>query len=236
MSTSGTTVWALQRDAVINSALRKLSVLSGGNSPQTYEVTNAAEALNAMIKGFQAEGMPVWAIKEYTFTTVANTASYNIGNGQTLATPMPLKIIQADRVESTGSVNIPMEIYSHYDYNLLPINASSGEPVNMFYQPFTTYGKIQMWPTPIDANTTIRIIYQRPFEDMNASTDNFDFPDYWTEALIYGLAWRMSPEYGIPLMDRQELMKTAEYFKQQALSFGTEEGSIFLSPDWSGMN
>jgi hypothetical protein len=234
MSTSGTSVWALKRDGVINSALRKLSVVSGGSSPASYEVTNAAEALNAMIKGFQADGMPVWAIKEFTFTTIANTDSYDIGIGKTLNTPAPLKIIQAHRIENTGSTNVPMEIKNHFDFNLLPITASAGEPINLFYQPFSSYGTISLWPKPIDANTTITIVYQRPFEDMTSATDDFDFPNYWTEALIYGLAWRLSPEYGTPIQDRTMFQKEADYFHQMALSFGTEEGSLFFSPDWSG--
>lgn len=234
MSTSGTTTWSANRDAVISGALRKLSVLSGGSSPTTSQVSDAAAALNAMIKGFQADGMPVWAIKEYTFTTTTNTGTYNIGIGQTLNTPMPLKVIQGYRIESSGNVNVPLNIYTHYDYNVLPVNATAGEPVNLFYQPFSTYGTLKLWPTPVDADTTITLVYQRPFEDMTSATDDFDFPSYWTEALIYGLAWRLSPEYGIPIQDRQQLQKEAEYFHQNALSFGTEEGSIYFSPDSTG--
>lgn len=231
MATSGTSIWALKRDAVINSALRKISVTSGGSSPAAYEVTNAAEALNAMIKGFQADGMPVWAIKEFTFATVAGTSAYNIGTGQTINTPMPLKVLQAYRIENSGATNVPINVYNHYDYNLLPVNASAGEPVNLFYQPLSSHGTLKLWPTPSDATTTITLIYQRPFEDMTSSTDDFDFPAYWTEALIYGLAWRMSPEYGTPIQDRGLIQKEAEYFHQQALSFGTEEGSMFFQPD-----
>ena len=234
MSTSGTTTWSMNRDSVINAALRKLGVLSGGSTAQTYQVTDATQALNAMIKGFQTDGMPVWAIKDYTFTTSATVSTYQIGVGKTLNTPVPLKVIQAARIESPGATNIPMEIKNHYDYNLLPVTASSGEPVNLFYQPFSTYGIITLWPTPIDATTTITITYQRPFEDMVTAIDDFDFPSYWEEAIIYGLASRMAPEYGIPLQDRGVLRQEAEAFHQQALSYGTEEGSLFLQPDWAG--
>lgn len=233
MTTSATTTWSLQRDAVIKGALRKIAVLSGGGSPSASQIADAAEALNAMIKGFQTDGMPVWAIKEYTFTTTPSTKSYDIGVGKTLNTPMPLKVLQAYRVEQSGAVNVPLLVYTHYDYDLLPINAANGEPINVFYQPFSTYGTIRLWPTPVDSNTTITLVYQRPFEDMTSSTDDFDFPSYWTEALIYGLAWRLSPEYGIPLQDRSLLMKEAEFFHDKALSFGTEEGSLFLQPDRS---
>ena len=234
MSTSGTTTWTLQRDNVINGALRKLAVLSGGSSPATFETTNGAEALNAMLKAFQVKGMPIWAIKDYTMTTTAGVSAYNIGTGQTINTPMPMKLLQAARVESTGAVNVPMEIKTHYDFNLLPINAASGEPVIAFYQPLSTYGTLNLWPTPSDSNTQIILTYQRPFEDMNASTDNFDFPSYWMEALIFGLAWRLSYEYGIPLMERQELAKTAEFLLNEALSFGSEEGSLFFMPNTDG--
>ena len=233
MSTSGVSSWSLQRDAVINAALRKLVVLSGGSPAETYQVTNAAEALNAMIKSFQADGMPVWAIVKYTFTTQTNVPSYNIGSGQTLDTPVPLKVVQATRYNGTGA-NVPMNVYTNYDYNLLPQNNNSGPPVNLYYQPFPTYGKINLWPVPSDSTTTVTISYQRPFEDMVSSTDDFDFPSYWTEALIWGLAWRLSGEYGIPIQDRQLLAKEAEMMHEQALSYGTEEGSLYIMPGWVG--
>jgi hypothetical protein len=234
MATSGVSSWTLKRDGIINSALRKLSVLSGGSAAQTWEISNATEALNAMLKGFQVDGMPIWAMAEYTFNTATNTGTYNIGTGLTLNTSAPLKVVQGYRVESTGASNIPLNVYNHYDYNLLPINATNGKPVNLFYQPFSTYGTIKLWPTPMDATTTITIVYQRPFQDMISATDDIDFPSYWTEAVIYGLAWRLCGEYGVPIMDRQNLQKEAEFFHQQAMSFGTEEGSMFFQPDSSG--
>lgn len=110
MSTSGTVAWTLKRDAIINAALRKLSVISGGSSPQSYEVTNAAEALNAMCKGFAADGMPIWAIKSQSFYTTINTTNYVIANGQTIDAAMPLKIVQAERQATSTSVNVPMNI------------------------------------------------------------------------------------------------------------------------------
>lgn len=233
MSTSGIATWSLQGNAIINSALRKLAVLSGGNTPQAFETTNAAEALNAMIKGFQTDGMPVWAIKKYTFTATSGASQFLIGTGQALNTPMPLKVVQAYRSQ-TNSVNVPMNIYTNYNYNLLPLSTSSGVPINLYYQPKETYGEINLWPIPSDSSTTVTIIYQRPYEDMVNSTDDVDFPSYWTEAIIYGLAWRLSPEYGIPLQDRSTLMKEAEFFHEKAMSFGSEEGSLYLQPDWAG--
>lgn len=234
MSTSGTTTWSLQRDSLIAAALRKLAVLSGGASPEAYQITNAAEALNAMLKTFQTDGMPLWAMRSFTFTTIVGQSQYVIGDGQALNTPMPLKVTQAWRNVSSNSSNVPMNIYTDYNYNVLPLATSSGTPVNLYYQPMNMSGNINLWPKPADATTTITIRYQRPFEDINSATDNLDFPSYWTEAIIYGLAVRLAPEYGVPLQDRQLLEKEAEFFHQQALSFGTEEGGLFFQPDFTG--
>ena len=230
MSTSGSTTWSLQRDSIINAALRKLAVLSGGSTPATYEITNATEALNALLKGFYADGMPLWAMSSYTFTPTVGVAAYNIGVGQTLNIPMPMKVVQAWRGSSNSS-NIPMNVYSNTNYNILPLTYSSGTPVNLYYQPLSTYGTIHLWPLPADNSNTISIRYQRPFEDMNASTDNLDFPAYWTEAVIYGLADRLAPEYGIPLEDRKVLSMQATTFHANALSFGSEDSSFYIQPN-----
>jgi hypothetical protein len=234
MSTSGTTSWKLQRDSIISAALRKLAVLSGGSSPEAYQITNSTEALNAMLKTFQTDGMPLWAMKSYTFTTIVGQSQYVIGTGLALDTAMPLKVTQAWRNISSNSSNVPMNVYTDYNFNLLPLTISSGTPVNLYYQPLNGSGNINLWPKPADATTTITIRYQRPFEDMNSATDDLDFPSYWTEAIIYGLAFRLAPEYGVPLQDRQILQKEAEFFHQQALSFGTEEGGLFFQPDFAG--
>lgn len=233
MSTSGTVSWSLKRDGIISSSLRKLGVLPSGGTASAQQIADGAEALNAMIKGFQADGMPVWEMDKYTFTVIKDQAQYLIGNGQALNTNSPLKIVQAYR-NQLNSVNVPMNIYTQYNYNLLPLAISSGTPINLYYQPREIFGEINLWPKPADSTTTITIVYQNQFEDMTSSMDDIDFPSWWTEAVIYGLAWRLSGEYGIPLMDRNSLSKEAEFFHQSALLFGVEEGSLYLQPDWSG--
>jgi hypothetical protein len=236
MSTSGTSTWKLNRNEIISAALRKLGVLSGGSSPETYQVTNGTEALNALVKRLEADGMPLWSIKSYTFTTVAGDADYPIGPTQTYVAPKPLKIFQAWRNQDTSYSNIPLNIYTNYNYDLLPLVNSSGTPVNLYYQPFREYGMVNLWPKPSDSTTSITIRYQAPFEDMTNATDDLDFPSEWTDAVIYLLAVSLAPEYGVPLQDRQLLKKEADELHATALMFGTEEGSLFFQPDTAGRN
>lgn len=233
MATSGSTNWSLNRNQVITGALRKLGVLPSGGTPTAAQISDANDALNALVKAFQADGMPLWKITSTTFTTVDGTGSYTIGPLQTINAVKPLRVIQAFYQES-GGTSLPMTVYNRYDYNLLLASSTEGTPIALYYHPLLTTGTVRLWPTPDDSTTNITIHYQAPYEDMDNSTDDFDFPSEWIQALIYNLAWSMAPEYGIPPTDRGILQKEAQYWHDYALSMGTEEGSMFLQPDWAG--
>ena len=94
---------------------------------------------------------------------------------------------------------------------------------------------LYVFPTPSSTEATgnqIYLVHQRPFTDFNASTDVPDFPQEWYDAVVYGLAVRLAPEYGVPIDQRQVLGREAADIKQAALSFGTEEGSLFFMRDY----
>lgn len=233
MATSNSYDWKLNRDQVIKAALRKLVVLPSGGTPSTAQTNDGVDALNAILKAFHADGMPLWVMTSKSFTVTSGTNTYTIGTSQTINAPQPLKIVQATYT-LTDSPAVPMNVYNQYDFNLLPNANASGVPVNLYYQPLIDTGTIKLWPTPDDSTTQITIYYQRPFQDLDAATDDLDFPNYWTQAIIYNLAWALAPEYGIGPTDRAILMKEAVYWKDYALTFGSEEGGIYFQPDWQG--
>lgn len=232
MATSNSTDWSLNRDQVISGALRKLGVLPSGGTPTANQIADAAQALNALVKAFQADGMPLWKISSQTFTVVDGTSSYTVGPSQTVNCPKPLKIIQAFYTPLGGN-NTPLNVYNRYDFNHLP-NSAEGTPVNMYYQPLRTTGTITLWPTPDNSTTTITFHYQSPYEDMDAASDDFDFPSEWMQPLIYNLAWALAPEFGIPPTDRGILQKEATHWHQYVLGMGSEEGGIIFQPNTTG--
>jgi hypothetical protein len=229
MATSNSTDWSLNRDQVITGALRKLAVIPSGATPTANQISDAAEALNGLVKAFQADGMPLWKVASQTFTVVDGTNSYTVGPSQTINCPKPLRIIQATYTLS-GGTNAPMNVYNRYDFNLLPTTAE-GAPINLYYQPLSTTGIIKLWPTPDNSTTTISFNYISPFEDMDNASNDFDFPSEWITPLIFNLAWVLAPEYGIPPLDRDRLEKEANYWHQYVLGMGSEEGGIFFQPD-----
>lgn len=74
--------FSLQRDDIINAAARKVGAVDPeGGALTTTQVTNAAQALNVMLKGWQKFGLPLWAKKiGVVFLNNAQT-SYQLGVG-----------------------------------------------------------------------------------------------------------------------------------------------------------
>jgi hypothetical protein len=227
MAASGIYAYQLTRNQLIESALRKLGVLAEGQTPSTQNYADGMMALNTVISQLRAVGMPLWARSEYTFTPTTNT--YTIGTGMTLSTPFPVKLLQAFRTD-TGA-KIPLEIVAREDFNILP-TSSNGSPIKINYQPFVNYGTISLWPTPASTNTaTVTLVYQRPYQYFTTSTETMDFPEEWYTAIIYHLAVRLAPEWGVPLPDRQMLMQEAKMYTEDAAMVGQEDGSFFVMPE-----
>lgn len=225
MSTSGTTDFSLTRDDIIKRALRLIGALAQGETPTTDQVTEAAVALNGLTKAWQADGMPLWAIKERSVTLVEGQSQY------TLDTPKPLKVLQAWNHNSVSNIDVPMRVVTKQEYNLLGNKTSSGNPIQVYYDPRRDVGLLSVFPVPTITEVTtntIKLIYQAPYEDFDVSTDNPDFPQEWYDAVTYGLACRLAPEYGLPIPDRKTLWQEMTIIKQDALNFGLEEGSIYF--------
>lgn len=233
MATSGTTDFSSSRDTIIKGALRKVGALAQGQTPSTNDVNDAAEALNNLVKAWMADGMPLWKIATYNFNLTNGNNTYRIGLGETLATAKPLKIIQAWTRDTSG-VDIPLQIKTLYDYNRLSNKSAVGMPIQLTYHPQRVFGDIYVYPTPdatIAAEYDVYIRYQAPYEDFDAANNEPDFPQEWFQALIYGLAYVLAPEYGIPLEERLVLKQDMQMFKAEALSAGSEEGSMFIQPN-----
>jgi hypothetical protein len=201
-------------------------VLAEGQTPSTQNYSDGAMALNTVVAQLRALGMPLWARSEYTFTPTTNT--YNIGTGLTLDTQFPVKLLQAFRTENNAK--IPMDLVAREDFNILPGN-STGSPLKVNYQPYVNYGVVSLWPTPSSSNTaTVTLVYQRPFQYFTSSAETMDFPEEWYNAIIYNLAVRLAPEWGVPLPDRQMLMQEAKMYTEDATMTGAEDASFFIQP------
>jgi hypothetical protein len=232
MATSGSYDWQATRADIIKTALRKCGALGDWESPTTEQTTAAALALQMLVKAWQSQGMPVWVIKEQAIpSTNLAGGTVNIGVGQTINVAKPLKVLQA--FLRRDDLDTPLDIWDRWNFNTLVNHGIEGTPTILYYQPLLNYGTLFCYPLPDAAtqtDTSVVIHYQAMFEDMDSDSNDLAFPPEWTKAVTYQLAVDLAPEYGLSINERQQLKMEAKEIKEEALSFGTEEGSFFIQP------
>lgn len=238
MSTSLSYDYTKNRDQIITRALRIVGAIGQGETPNAEAVTEAAEVLNDLIKEWETDGMQLWCIKEYSMTPIASTNQYAIGTGYTVNQVAPTKILQAWSRSSTN-LDTPVLLITRQEYNMLGSKTTEGQPSQLWYNPpgeisgTENFGTITLYVTPdtnYATNYTLYFTGVRPLQDFDASTDVMDFPQYWANAVVWGLADQLSYEYGVGLSERAMIGKKAELHKEKALSYGVEEGHLLIQP------
>src|SRR5579872_6036280 len=76
---SGVTSFTYNRDQIIRRAARLVNAIATGEIPTAALTTDFSEALNAMVKEWQASGIHVWTQSEATLFLQTNVTSYTIG-------------------------------------------------------------------------------------------------------------------------------------------------------------
>lgn len=232
---------------LITDALRALAAVDpeSTTAPSTTESTNALRALNYIVNSWSALGLQGWCHKTVSYTLSAAN-SYTIGpSGATITAARPLKIIQAWlRDTSTDAVDIPINIISRDEYNMLSVKTSDGPPTSLFYDPeydrdatnsgANAKGKIYVWPQPTSTEVTnydLYMVVQRPLQDFSATTDTLDFPQEWFNAIKWNLAYQLSFEYGTVVEKQDRIRKLAEETLELAKSWDVDQTPVFFQPE-----
>lgn len=235
-----TTTYSITRDEIILSALRKLGAVEPADTSSTIDpniVTNCAQALNLMVKQWMTEGIKLWTVTEVSFPLVASQTSYTAGpSGCDITTDKPLRILQAwirNNVLSPA-VDIPLNIMSRQEYNMLGSKFSQGTANSIWLNPGLTSSTIKLFLTPnaITVSTyTVYMVVQQPVADIPTSGTVPAFPNEWMQALVWGLADQLALEYGLPVNHRQEVLAKAEKYRELLMDWDVENESVFFVPD-----
>ena len=143
----------------------------------------------------------------------------------------PLRIIDAHIHNEVDDTDVPLEVRTKNEYDLQGDKTATGQPNMIVYDPQLTDGTAYIYPRFENGRKSITIIFQRPFEDFDASGDTPDFPQEWYDPLVLQLATRLMGPYGLPTQDRIELRSRAKEALDLALGNEPEEGSLYIQPD-----
>ncbi len=231
MSTSGTATFTRNRNQIIKSALRKVSAFEAGEEPDNDSVSDASDALNAMIKHWQGSGIHIWRMAEGSLTLVANQVSYVLG---TDPEERPIKIISARLHDATSGIDTPIEEMDRVEYQEMPNKTASGTVSSFFYDRrdgTSSTGLIYLWPAPDNSTDTVKYTYARPIETFTAAGDDADFPEEWSQAIIWNLADQIADDYDVPDPKRGRIEARAAKYLDEVSWQEKELISFQLVPD-----
>lgn len=83
MATSGSIDFTRNRDQLIKRALRITNVIEAAETPTNETIVNCSEALNAMVKSWQAEGHHIWTTREVVLHLTKGRQFYQLGSTTT---------------------------------------------------------------------------------------------------------------------------------------------------------
>jgi hypothetical protein len=82
-TTSGTATFNMNRNAIITMALRKIGAIASGETPDPQTIQDASDALNVMVKEWDASGLHIWTETEGILFAQPSQYQYTIGSGST---------------------------------------------------------------------------------------------------------------------------------------------------------
>jgi hypothetical protein len=148
------------------------------------------------------------------------------------------KISRPQRIDPDGAYwrssalqDTPVAMISRTEYAQLANKGTRGKIVQAFYDPQLGNGVLSIWPTPDSAADVLNFWYERRLEDFTSGADEPDFAIEWGEALILGLAHRMSTTAGLSLAERQDLERRAQQALDLAEGYDRENVGVLFQPD-----
>jgi hypothetical protein len=183
----------------------------GNSNPSASERAQAILALNMIVKRVDVRGRWLWAISNTASTlTLANgTRAYSAGATASTINTNILELESVFLVEGTSTTELEIIDKSRAISN--PYRDDSGKPLEVYLEtaPVMANQKMHFFPTP-NSTYSIQYYFRRRLYDFMASSDDPDFPGEWVNYLVKELAGEISPEYGVPLQERQYLKMEAE--------------------------
>jgi len=185
------------RNEIIERAYRIIGKFSLGDVLSAEMYQQGIIALNSMIKSWQGKHVFLWTIKEFTQTLTVGQASYSLASTDPAVYAIDRAYLRYDNIDH------PCDVASYRQYVDIPDKTSKGDPtlVALNGQMSPT---LYVWPVPQQTRTLYYTGIVK-LKDFDTAAGNSDFPVRYIEAITFGLAHKLSYEYGLPIQQSREL-------------------------------
>lgn len=236
-----TYTFSVNQQTLIQAAFRLIGQFNDDTPPPQSDLNNAAQALNLMIKYWMSKNYPLWCVTDLSFTCVQGQNAYLIGPDS--PTPglqayrvlrIPMARLQYAYPTGNYPLQVPLIQLSRQEYDQMGQKTDQGTPNSYYYDPQLNDGVLYLYLTPDATPNTVILTCQRPIADVINSTDSFDFPIEWLNALKFGLAAELLTEYYVPEAIASRVERKAAGYLEDMLNWDQEEAPTFFTPDRRG--
>jgi len=198
------------------------------------------ELNNNTILWTTVNGVPVITSTSITVTLSTSITSLASAGNQVFSytTQCPRVLsIQTARVRDGGNFDRCIKIIPRKDYMMIPQKTLTGTPTVLYYSPQLNQGTVYLWPAPNDVGQRLEFTYLRQITDFVSGSDTPDFPQEWIECIVYNLAVRVAPAYGINLSSggiqgNPDLLRQAAQYLDDMKAWDSEQPYISIVPGY----
>jgi hypothetical protein len=171
---------------LIDSAFRKIGVISSGQSASTEENTDALRTLNQLVDSWSAQGVPIFEITRTT-VTMTGAAAY--------ALPARPTKIRAASVITAAGLQMPARVILAEEWASIPDKTRTGlfAEVLFFDAGFPT-SNVYLTPKPGAGSLELQSYF--PIDQFATAGETVAFPPGYERSLVAALAVDLAPEYG----------------------------------------
>lgn len=191
---------------LVNEALRECGRVGVGQTPLAEDFNGAWARLQWMLQQWARKRFLVYHL-ETKLVQCTGARTYSVGPGGDIDTGVSSS--RPDKIESAflrqlvtsspNQIDYPLGLLqSMEDYNRIGLKGLVSFPGWAFYDPSFPLGTLYPWPVP-QANVyavAITIKAQLPVQFLNQATV-FNIPYEYYAAMLYNLALRLRPKYGL---------------------------------------
>jgi len=222
MTTSASINLDLTAQEIISYALRKINVTAQTEEPSGDDSDRARIELNMMLKDWMRYEQ-LWRLTEGYVVLLADISGYSL-------TPQPYRV-HAVRYRNADGIDTPMVEMTKIKYWELPDKTTEGVPNSWFFDNQRNTNSIFIWPVLASPTTeTMRVSYQRRFEDVDTLAETVDIPQQYLGVVGHNLASRLADSYGRSGGHIDRIIQRAELLLQETLDDDRESFYQFM-PD-----
>lgn len=182
---------------LINLALKQVGVLGVGQTAAAEDIADAFKMLNMMLAQWSVKRNVVHQILDVGFATDGRQ-TYTVGIGGDFNVFRPSRLQGAYcRQLTTLPIDYPLEVLkSQTDYGRISTKSMPSMPSTVYYDPQFPLSVLHVWPVAV-AGYEIHLQIIAPLEQFADPYQDINLPPEYEEALMYNLAGRLYPMYGM---------------------------------------